>query len=77
MSNYDEFDLDLKSTSTNGGDDGTSPAALTGSVCVELSISAATSLMGGCTNGGICDYTESCPDTSYCTGSDSTCTCYC
>lgn len=77
MSSYDEFDLDLKSASSDGGDDGVSPAAFTAAICVDLSIAATGSLLGGCTNGGICDYTESCPNTSPCTGSNSTCTCYC
>lgn len=75
MGNYDEFDLDLKMTSSDESGDGTSPQAVTGLPC-DLSLVSLDSLLNSCTS-EYCNVTDTCPKTDRCTGTGNTCTCYC
>ena len=49
MGNYDEFDLDLKMTSSDESGDGTSPQAVTGLPC-DLSLVSLDSLLNSFTS---------------------------
>lgn len=75
MGKYDEFDLDLKTSSSDGSGDDASPQSVTGFPC-ELSLVSLDSILNSCTS-EYCNFTDSCPKTAACTGTGNTCTCYC